>query len=209
MHSRFGLALVVGVTMGFTSSAFAGQCGAITQVEGEAQIVRNGQSIPAIIGTPVEKGDLIRSPKGSHVDFSMNGVAGLSAAEGAECEISETENGIMKVGLELGELRANIKKLPAGSSFTVETPTAIATVRGTQFISRVVMNDKNLPDSSFAVRDSIVDVTSKKSGEKFSVEQGQAIDVPSAPEGSGPQIRQASGTEIVRMESSSQITACA
>ena len=191
----------------FTTAASAEECGSITHVEGDGQIIRSGQSLTVAPDTRIQKGDLIRAPKGSVVEFSMNGVAGLRASDGAECEITGAGAGDMKVDLSLGDLTVNLKKLPPSSSFKVETPTAIATVRGTQFLSRVVMNSNNLPDSSFAVRDSIVDVTAKQSGKTFSVEKGQAIDVPSTPHGNLG-IRSATGGEIVGMEGASRITAC-
>lgn len=191
-----------------TVPASAGEeCGAVTNVQGAAQIIRNGQAITVAPDTKLQKGDLIRAPKGSSVDFSMNGVAGLRAADGAECEIASADPEDMRIDLALGELTANLKKLKGKSTFKVETPTAIATVRGTQFMSRVTMNLQGLPDASFAVRDSIVDVTAKKSGQTFSVQQGQAIDIPSQPKG-GFGVRQAAGNEIVKMEDSSRITAC-
>lgn len=190
-----------------SAAAYAANCGEITQAVGEPQIVRSGRTIPATVGTPLQEGDVIRSPKGSSANFSVNGVAGLSAGEGTECEITSSGE-IMKVTLELGELRANIKKLPAGSAFSVETPTAIAAVRGTQFSSKVTMNARNLPDSSFAVRDSVVDVTVKSSGQKIELQKGFALDVPSIQTGA-PASRQATGTELMGMEGTSLITACA
>jgi hypothetical protein len=207
-HLRISLALAV-LGLGLQSTLLAaGPCGAITKVEGDAQLVRNGQTLPAAVGTPVEQGDTLRAPKGSRVDFSVNGVAGLSAAEGTECQVTRAGAEEMKIDLAIGELRANIKKLPSNASFSVETPTAIAAVRGTQFTSRVTMNEQNLPDSSFIVRDSRVDVTVKSSGEKIALNEGLALDVPSVPAGA-PEARQATGAELVKMEGTSLITACA
>ena len=190
------------------ASAFAGaECGSITHIEGDGQVIRNGQPLAISPDTPLQQGDLIRAPGNSSVEFSMNGVAGLKAANGAECEITKADSGEMEVQLELGDLTANLKKLPTTSSFRVQTPTAVATVRGTQFLSRVVINSNNMPDSSFAVRDSIVEVTDKGSGKTFTVEKGQAIDIPSNPRGELG-IRNASGGEIVGMEDASRISAC-
>ena len=201
--------LTVVALLFFSPPAHAGQCGTITKAAGEPQIVRNGQTLAASVGTPVLEGDIIRAPKGASADFSINGVAGLSAAEGTECEIAKATEDAMKIDLELGELRANIKKLPANSSFSVETPTAIAAVRGTQFTSIVRMNAQNRPDSSFVVRDNVVDVTVKGSRNKIALDQGKALDVPSTLPPGGTQPREATGVELVNMEGASLITACA
>ncbi len=190
-------------------TAHTAQCGTVTQVQGDAQLVRKGQTLPAAVGTPIEEGDVLRSPKGARVDFSVNGVAGLSAAEGTEVEVTKAHEDEIKLDLALGELRANIKSLPRAGSFTVETPTAIAAVRGTQFISVVKMNEQNLPDSSFVVRDSKVDVTIKESGKTVQVSEGFAIDVPSIGTPGAGETRPASGGELVKMEGTSLITACA
>lgn len=208
MHHRLFSVLLTGIFTLFATAAQAGQCGAITKTEGEPQLVRAGQTLPAVTGTPIEQGDVLRAPKGSRVDFSVNGIAGLSAAEGAECEVAKASESEMRIDLALGELRANIKKLPHNASFSVETPTAIAAVHGTQFTSVVSMNEQNLPDSSFIVRDSKIDVTVKSSGEKITLDEGLALDVPSIPSGT-PGARQASGAELVKMEGTSLITACA
>ena len=206
MHKKI-LGAFLGFVFAVTSVFAAGECGSVTHVEGNGQVIRNGQTLEVHPDTPLQQGDLIRAPQGSSVEFSMNGVAGLKASNGAECEITKSDSGEMEVQLELGDLTANLKKLPERSSFRVQTPTAVATVRGTQFLSRVVINSNNLPDSSFAVRDSTVIVTEKGSGRTFTVEKGQAIDIPSNPRGELG-IRNASGGEIVGMEGASRISAC-
>ena len=190
-----------------TMPVSAEECGTVTHTEGNGQIIRNGQAIEVLPDTKLEKGDLIRAPQGSVVDFSMNDVAGIRAADGAECEITSSGDGDMKVDLNLGRLTANLKKLPSKSSFKVETPTAIASARGTQFMSQVIINEAGLPDASFAVRENSIDVTSKKTGQTFALNEGQAIDIPSEPQG-GFQVRNAAGGEIVRMEDASNITSC-
>ena len=206
MNKKF-FAAFLALFLACTSAFAAAECGSVTHIEGNGQVIRNGQPLTVLPDTPLQQGDLIRAPGNSSVEFSMNGVAGLKASNGAECEITKADLGEMEVQLELGDLTANLKKLPQRSSFRVQTPTAVATVRGTQFLSRVVLNSNNMPDSSFAVRDSIVDVTDKGSGKTFKVEKGQAIDIPSNPRGELG-IRNASGGEIVGMEDASRISAC-
>ncbi len=84
----------------------------------------------------------------------------------------------MSLKLSKGNAILNLEKLPKGTSFQVETPTAIAAVRGTQFWGRVNPENPNNPITTFAVRRGQVEVLAKSEGKKFILEAGQALDVP-------------------------------
>ena len=48
-----GLGMLTFVTL--TPDGWAGQCGAVTKVTGEGQVVRNGVALPATVGLPLFK----------------------------------------------------------------------------------------------------------------------------------------------------------
>ena len=88
----------------------------------------------------------------------------------------------MALTLEKGNVVLNLDKLPEKSTFKLETPTAIAAVRGTQFWGRVMpTNKEGVMGTTFAVREGAVEITPLKSQQTYFVNKGQALFIPSDP----------------------------
>ncbi len=179
---------------------------AVTRVEGGVTIVRGTQTFPAEAGTRLSEGDVVKTAPGATADFTMNAVAGCRVMPETECAIADPKKGSMRVRLAGGKILFNLEKLPAESSFRVETPTAIAAVRGTQFSAESGGNG-----SSFAVRDDAIEVSGLSpdgtpTGETIVVEAGFALDANSSGlEG----IRPASGLELTSIEQVGTVKTCA
>ena len=87
----------------------------------------------------VKQGDLLRA--GQTLDVGEDGYADLAYDKdwrnitrleaNSKIKIASIVPG--KLGLEQGGVFAKLKKLPEGSSFEVKTPTAVATVRGSEY----------------------------------------------------------------------------
>ena len=75
--------------------------------------------------------------------------------------------------LKHGGLVIAMNKLPAGSSFEVQSPLAVSSVRGTKFLSRVQHNG----DETVAVKEGAVSVKSVKDGAVSNIAAGQAADI--------------------------------
>ncbi len=101
----------------------------------------------------------------------------------------------------------NLDKLPAGSTFQIETPTAVASVSGTQFWGRVDMAEVANPVTTFAVREGRVQITDKISCKAFDLEKGQALDIPK--NGAAPTIRPALDAELAAMAQADAIRTAA
>ena len=179
----------------------------ITGLDGKASIMRNGQILPAQMGTPLEAGDEIRTEDGSTADFSMNAVAGIRVLSSSQCKVSDATLESMKVHVKAGKLLLNLDKLSGKSTFQVETPTAVAVVRGTQFSVSVDALKIDNPISTFAVRDGNVEVFTPATHETFMLHPGQAIDIPKDLIKT-PEVRQAIGNELRSLEQSSLVKTC-
>ena len=172
---------------------------------GQPQILRETKIIPAQPGTKCRTGDVLMTPSaGCSLDISVNGLAGCRVLPTSEFVITDGSKSDMRVQIKTGNAIMNLEKLPADSTFRVETPTAVATVRGTQFWGRVQPVSTDNPMTTFAVREGTVNVLDKKTGEIFSLKKNQAIDI--AKDGSRPPvIRPALDGEMKAMEQASGI----
>ncbi len=175
----------------------------ITKVEGEPTIDNSGVQRQAAVGMPVEAGEMVVTGPGCRVDFAINDAVGCRLLEGTTCMIAAA-NGGMKVSLSEGNVVLNLKKLPAGSTFELETPLAIASVRGTQFWGRVP-KPGTPTQTTFAVREGTVELNVKAVGKAFTLNAGDALDVPDGAAAELPAVRPALAGELDAMAQASDI----
>ena len=190
-----GLALI-------PATAFA-DAAVVSHLTGEPQLVRGGQTLTIKPGTQCQTGDTLITSSGCNVDLALSNLAGCRVLPSSECVITGTGNN-MKVEIKKGNAILNLRKLPAGSTFQVETPTAIASVRGTQFWGRVVAENPVNPVTTFAVRRGMVDVLVKKAGKSFSLKKGDALDIPLSAT-AAPSVRPALASEMKALEEAPSI----
>lgn len=176
---------------------------AVTYLEGEAFILRGSDKIPAALGSLCQTGDLLETGGHCTLDLTLNDLAGCRLLASSQAEITNTDASDMRVAIKSGNAVLNLKKLPKNSSFRVETPTAIAAVRGTQFWGRVETQNPANPVTTFAVREGIVEIFAKTSNQTFTLEKGQALDIPL--DGSLPTVRVALNAELKAMEQADAI----
>jgi hypothetical protein len=174
----------------------------ITHSQGAPVIQRNGQEIAAANGTACQANDILKTADGCLLDLSLNNKAGCRILPGSEVLLVSSANTDMQVQVVSGNVILNIDKLK-GSTFKVESPTAIAAVRGTQFWGRV-MGPADSPVTTFAVREGAVEVFAKAQGKTYTVNAGEAIDIPK--DGTSiPVVRPALAEELLAMEQASAI----
>ncbi len=187
--------------------AFAAESptGVVTAVTGDTAVIRRGSVIPAVAGMEIRKDDVLQSSSGGSMDISLNNLAGCRVLPSSEVNIDETVTENMRLNVASGNVILNLQKLPKTSRFRVETPTAVASVRGTQFWGRV---DAASGDAvtTFAVREGAVDVLAKGARRNFRLKPGQALDIPR--EGK-PTSRAALEDEMQAMEQASSVKTAA
>lgn len=179
--------------------------GVVTTVTGDAAVVRRGSLIPAVSGMDVRKDDVLRAGTGGSMDVSLNGLAGCRLLSSTEVRVDGVAREDMRLSVVDGNVILNLQKLGGKSKFRVETPTAVASVRGTQFWGRVDAAGGDAV-TTFAVREGAVDVLAKGARRTFRLKPGQALDIPRVGK---PASRDALEEEMQAMEQASTIKTAA
>lgn len=192
----FWLAAIAGPALAQTPGA------SVTQASGTAEVVRDSKTQPATAGVALQAGDALKTGPDGQLDVSVAGLAGARFLGSTEAALTGTEQAQMSVTVTTGNVVLNLKDLPPGSAFELETPTAIAAVRGTQFWGRVDA-PAGAPSTTLAVREGSVAVTVKASGASYTVAQGQALDIPMG--AMAPTTRAALDEEMAAMAQASDI----
>ncbi len=176
----------------------------IIKIQGDVSLIRGGSASPAAEGTTLKAGDTLKTAASGNADFSMNALAGCRVLPGSEIQVKDPNKKTMLVKLTNGKAMFNLEKLPTKSSFKVETPTAVASVRGTQFLGNVLENG----NSTFAVRDDAIEVLrlsgGEPVGEPVTIGEGFSCDITN----SGFESRSASGAELASMEQVGFVRTC-
>jgi len=135
---------LIGLSMMFVvlcaSAAVAEDVGSVAAANGEAQIGRGGAFTPAAVGAAVQLGDQLKTGKGQmRVVFRDDSVVDLAENSTLTVDTQVFDPGNSKFSsllkLAAGKARAMVSGVygAPGASFEVETPTAVAGVRGTAF----------------------------------------------------------------------------
>ncbi len=150
----------------------------VKDVQGNASLVKNGQEIEVRAGTEIEEGSILKSDDKSSVDVSIYGNSGFRFLPGTQVAFESTAQEKIKLALQTGNLIARFKtKIAPDAIFEIETPSAVLAVRGTQFWGRVAPAGEKTA-ASFAVREGVVSVKVKASGETITLKKGEAVDLP-------------------------------
>lgn len=140
MMMRFALGVLASV-LSLVSVAAAADVGAVATVRGVAEIGRGGVFTAAAIGTPVQLGDTLRTADGMmRVVFRDDSVVDLTENSTivVDTQVFNPDAGQFNSLLRLvaGKARALVNDVygtTPGASYEIETPTAVAGVRGTSF----------------------------------------------------------------------------
>jgi hypothetical protein len=140
LHARIAGAFVVGLIMTFlTCAAFASEAtvGSVLAARGAVFLDTAGVQQPIVAGTPVNRGDTIVTAAGK-VKIALGNGSIISVGENSRLRIvghAATSGDVKtRVGLISGALRLFVAKVTPSGKFEVETETAIAAVRGTDWV---------------------------------------------------------------------------
>jgi len=169
-------------------AAWAVPAGQFTVILGQVDLLKLGakQALPAQKGLAVEVGDIVRTKSHSKAQITLADQTVLNIGEDSRLQVKafrfseEEKQKKSLIGMFRGTLRSMVHRQADGTTrFEVETPTAVAAVRGTDFFSIV----RSSVLSEFVVRDghvgarTIIDAEDKMellgAGEGARVEQGK------------------------------------
>jgi hypothetical protein len=149
----------------------------VVKTSGISYLLRDKKRSPIKVNDFVLADDIIQTKKNGtvHIQFS-SGIIFLIGTTVSDSEVKikkfEKTEKSQNIGLELlkGSLAASSEKLAKGENITVSTPTAIAGVRGTEFIV-----DYNQTNTEVMVNEGSVAVSDKDEKEEIIVEPGKKV----------------------------------
>lgn len=158
------------------------------------------------VGDAVESEKTVSTDVNSSMDLLINNAIGVRLLPETTARVELSPEGHPVLHVEKGNVLLNVLKLTDGAEFSVKTPTAIASVRGTQFWGRVLPSG---PDASntFAVREGSVEIQLLATGQRTLVHAGEAIDLSEGVR--SLQVRPALEAELQAMIAADQIATSA
>jgi hypothetical protein len=138
---RLAAALILGATLAGIAAA---REILITATQGtvEIQPLRQAQWIKARAGTILKTGDKIRTGRSGSVQSITKEGHKLIIRPGTLLEITQAGPNQWEFKQEIGKVRLSVAKLGSGQGLKVKTPTAVCSVRGTEF-EVAVMEDRS------------------------------------------------------------------
>ena len=127
---------VVGATVAHAQE----RVGTVAAVEGQAEVLRAGAWVPLATGDPVLLGDQLRTRSDAKLRVELREESVLTLAPASQLTVTEqlvAPATVSRFQLLLGTIKAVVTQRYAQpqARFEVETPTAIAGVRGTSFLA--------------------------------------------------------------------------
>ncbi len=150
----------------------------VSRAEGQALIMRGLEKIESRAGAKVQLNDAVETSAGSKVDIVWGGAWGCRLLESSRILITGMEAKDQRMKLEKGGVLLHFKQMPRKSEFQIDTPTAVASVRGTQFMART-WGDGQEVGTTIAVLRGVVSITSKTTELRYKIRAGEALDIPS------------------------------
>ncbi len=176
----------------------------VTEMQGDCQVMRENAAMVGTKGFEAKPGDKIMTGPDGRLDMTWNKMAGCRMLPSSQVSLTEFNPAKMHLNVEKGNVILNLNKLPKDTTFEVETPTAVAAVRGTQFWGRVESTKPENPVTTFAVRQGVVEILDKASSKSFKINQGEALDI-SKESTAAPSVRKALPEEMQAMEQADAI----
>lgn len=152
--------------------------GTLNLYDGSATITAGTKSNAGTNGSLLHTGDVIRTSAGTHSSIILNDGTVIRLEADSEIEVGalkydggQISNASFK--LHFGQLWTVVKPIKAGGSYAIETPTLVATVRGTSFYLSYLNGISKL-----LVADGVVQANLKSSAtNKRNLSPGQSISI--------------------------------
>ncbi|MCE9596991.1 MAG: FecR domain-containing protein [Spirochaetia bacterium] len=149
----------------------------VVQATGKSEIVRAGKSVGVKVNELVKKGDLLRTLGDGTMSVQLSTGAIFRMAPGTEVilqDLVRDSTGFrVRLDVKRGSLASKLDKLGKSDAYVVSTPTAIAGVRGTEFLVEIAQAASTA--SSVLVNDGSVAVAGSEGAEEQVVPSGSKI----------------------------------
>ena len=157
------------------SPAFAG--GKLTYVEGDVTVTSSGVRTAADFGTPVADGDVVSTGPESAAVITLDAGDELKLRADTVLTVASSTPAGTRLMLGRGGVFARVRKLLGPTRWTLETPSVVAAVRGTQFFTAYGQTIDESPDVWLCVNEGAVAVTVPETGQDVLVEEGKGVNI--------------------------------
>ncbi|MBN8217377.1 MAG: FecR domain-containing protein [Spirochaetes bacterium] len=107
----------------------------VTRVQGPARLLRGEKALPVTKGLRLEQGDVLTTAAEGSVDFTLENRGLFQLGPDSHFTLGNLQGArSVQLKLQKGKVLLVLHKLGANDSFQLQTPTAIAGVRGTSFV---------------------------------------------------------------------------
>ena len=144
--------------------------GMVVFKKGSVKVIRSGKTKRAGVNFLVEAGDTIRTASGARVSVQLSSGVIFQVGPSSAMKINSLGKRI-NLGLKRGSMSGRFKR-GKSRSMRIQTPTAIAGVRGTDFIVEVNDSGGAKPDSKVMVDKGAVNVKDARTGKQAMVKAG-------------------------------------
>ena len=145
--------------------------------DGNVILLRRGIGLTMKSDLLIKKNDILRTDSNGTVDIIMNQLAGIRFQTTSECLFDDIKSGSVHLTLYSGHALFNLKPMPSGGTFTLETPNAVIT---TNVLSQFLCNIEGEGDNAFthiAVKRGRIAVQVKSSSAHISLLENQAVEI--------------------------------
>ncbi|WP_243393333.1 adhesin Lsa19 [Leptospira perolatii] len=143
----------------------------VTFLKGKVSALKSGQDLK--LQDRVVEQETIKTDKDALLDLTTT-LGSIRLLGGTEASIGALRADQAYLKVNEGDILVKVTKLSKGQSVSVDTPTVVAAVRGTQFWGRVNKADES---GTFAVREGSVLITRKSDEATVLVKAGEAVDL--------------------------------
>jgi flagellar biosynthesis GTPase FlhF len=121
----------------FSSIAYSQVVGQVMVVKGDSKLIRDSELVALKVGVKIFGGDVIKTGSDGRVKVVMNDKNVLTISTDSEITIAKYDNNNVLLDLSKGKIRAEVNQRYDGENrtFNVKTPTTVAGVRGTDFLT--------------------------------------------------------------------------
>ncbi|MBM9500450.1 FecR domain-containing protein [Leptospira sp. 201903071] len=169
----------------------------VTFLKGKASIVESGKELSPLAN--VAEKQSVKTESDAVLDLTSK-LGSFRLLGGSTAKVESLNAETVSFQVSEGNVLIKASKLTKGQSLSVDTPTVVAAVRGTQFWGRVNGKEES---GTFAVREGSVEITRKSDNAKVLIEAGQALDL--KPGDKDLKTRNAAKEELSAMEQIDQM----
>jgi hypothetical protein len=125
------------------------------------------------LNDPIDRAARVRTGEDAMIDLAIFEHTGLRLLAKSEVDLAAVTGDDIHLKFDDGNILMKVRKLEKGRRLRVETPTAVASIRGTQFWGQV---RKDGTAGTFAVREGSLEITMKKTSKTVMLKAGEALD---------------------------------